>query len=140
MATTVPVSVVTPERELVRTDAEMVLVRGADGDLGILPHHIPLVTAIRPSVLEIRTPAGRERYAVTGGFLEVRGDQVTVLARTAERPEEIDVNRARAAKERAEERLKEHAADVDIVRAELALQRALVRMQLAEESKKTTAV
>ncbi len=140
MATTVPVSVVTPERELARTDAEMVLVRGADGDLGILPHHIPLVTAIRPSVLEIRTPGGRERYAVTGGFLEVRGDQVTVLARTAERPDEIDVGRAQAAKERAEERLGEHAEDVDTVRAQLALQRALVRLQVAEESRRTASV
>ena len=138
MASTVPVSVVTPERELVRTDAEMVIVRGADGDLGILPHHIPLVTPIRPSVLELRTPSGRERYAVTGGFLEVRGDQVTVLARTAERPEEIDTRRAEAAKERAEERLRERAADIDFVRADMALQRALVRLQLAEEAKKTT--
>ncbi len=137
MASTVPVSVVTPERELARTDAEMVIVRGADGDLGILPHHIPLVTPIRPSVLEIRTPAGRERYAVTGGFLEVRGDQVTILARTAERPEEIDLARAEAAKQRAEERLRDRAADLDIVRAELSLQRALVRLQVAEEAKKT---
>ena len=137
MASTVPVSVVTPERELVRTDAEMIIVRGADGDLGILPHHIPLVTPIRPSVLEIRTPAGRERYAVTGGFLEVRGDQVTVLARTAERPMEIDLARAEAARQRAEERLRERAADLDIVRAELALQRALVRLQVAEEAGKS---
>jgi F-type H+-transporting ATPase subunit epsilon len=96
------------------------------------------VTPIKPSVLELRTPTGRERYAVTGGFLEVRGDQVTVLARTAERPEEIDVHRAEAAKERAEERLREHAADLDIVRAGLALQRALVRLQLAQEAPKTT--
>ena len=140
MASTVPVSVVTPERELARTDAEMVIVRGAAGDLGILPHHIPLVTPIRPSVLEVRTPGGRDRYAVTGGFLEVRGDQVTVLARTAERPEEIDVARAAGAKERAEERLRERTADLDIARAELALERALVRLQLAEEAKTGAAV
>ncbi len=140
MASTVPVSVVTPERELARTDAEMVIVRGAAGDLGILPHHIPLVTPIRPSVLEVRTPGGRDRYAVTGGFLEVRGDQVTVLARTAERPEEIDVTRAEGAKERAEERLRERAADLDLARAELALERALVRLQLAQEAKRTAAV
>jgi len=136
MASTVPVAVVTPERELARQDAEMVIVRGAAGDLGILPHHIPLVTPIKPSVLEIRLPGGRERYAVTGGFLEVRGDLVTVLARTAERPEEIDTARAEAAKERAEERLRDRAADVDMVRAELALQRALVRLQVAEEAKR----
>lgn len=140
MATTFALSVVTPERELARTDAEMIIVRGAEGDLGILPRHIPLVTPIKPSVLEIRTAAGRERYAVTGGFLEVRGDQVSVLARTAERPEEIDQNRAEAARQRAEERLKDRSGDLDIVRAELALQRALVRLQLAEEDKKTATV
>jgi len=138
MASTFEFIVVTPERQIREGPAEMIVVRGAEGDLGILPRHIPLVTPIKPSVLEVRAPGGRERYAITGGFLEVRGDQVNVLARTAERPDEIDAGRAEAARKRAEERLEEHRADLDIVRAELALQRAVVRLQVAEEARKST--
>ncbi|MDA8344337.1 MAG: ATP synthase F1 subunit epsilon [Thermaerobacter sp.] len=137
MATTFALSVVTPEREALRTDAEMIIVRGADGDLGVLARHIPLVTAIQPSVLVIKTADGEQQLAVTGGFLEVRGDVVTVLARTAERPDEIDRRRAEEAKQRAEERLQERLADLEEGRAKLALQRASVRLQLVEDGSRT---
>lgn len=128
---TFALSVVTPEREVLRCDADMILVRGAGGDLGILARHIPLVTPIVPSVLEVRRAEGDERFAVTGGFLEVRGTQVSVLARTAERPEEIDVRRAQEARERAKSRLDTRTADLDLERAQLALLRANARIAAA---------
>ncbi len=133
MAATFALSVVTPEREVLSTGAEMIILRGADGDLGVLARHIPLVTAIKPSVLVIKREEGEQRLALTGGFLEVRGDVVTVLARSAERPEEIDRQRAEEAKRRAEDRLQQHDSDVDVERAKGALQRALVRLQLLEQ-------
>lgn len=132
MATTFALAVVTPESEVLRTDAEMIIVRGVDGDLGVLARHIPLVTALKASVLVIKTEQGEERIAVSGGFLEVRGDVVTVLARTAERPDEIDTARAEAAKKRAEERLDQHSGEVDAMRAQLSLQRALIRLKVVE--------
>ncbi len=132
MAGTFTLSVVTPERQALQTEAEMIIVRGGDGDLGVLRNHIPLVTSIKPSILVIKRPEGEDRLAVTGGFLEVRGDAVTVLARTAERREEIDAARAREAKQRAEERLQESKAEIDDARAKLALLRANVRLQLVE--------
>lgn len=129
--TTFALSVVTPEREVLRGDADMIILRGASGDLGILARHIPLVTPIVPCVLQVRTAEGGERLALSGGFLEVRGTQVSVLARTAERPEEIDLQRAQAARARAQERLESRAADVDQHRAELALGRADARIAAA---------
>lgn len=134
MATTFALAVVTPEREILREDAEMIIIRGADGDLGVLARHIPLVTPIRPSVLQVRRADGERRLAVSGGFLEVRGEQVTVLARTAETPEEVDRARAEAARQRAEERLSHRTAELDVARAERALQRAQVRLQLLPDS------
>lgn len=133
MATTYALSVVTPEHEVLRCDAELVIVRGGGGEIGVMARHIPLVTSIEPSVLQIKKADGDDRLAITGGFLEVRGDAVTVLARTAERAEDIDKNRALEAKERAEARLAERQGEIDEARAKVALARALVRLQLVEE-------
>lgn len=130
---TVNVEVVTPERIVYSGEARIVVATGALGSLGILPNHIPMVTPLEIAPVQLKKPAGDEdTLAVSGGFMEVRGDKVTILATTAERPEDIDVNRAQAAKERAERRLAQaQSENLDVKRAQLALQRALIRLQVA---------
>ncbi|CAJ1000936.1 MULTISPECIES: F0F1 ATP synthase subunit epsilon [Bacillales] len=125
------VEVVTPERVVYSGEASMVIARGVQGDLGILPNHMPLVTPLKIAPVRIKTEGEKEiRMAVSGGFMEVRGDKVTILAETAELPEDIDVERAKAAKERAEKRLIDKHPDLDIRRAERALQRAMARLDV----------
>ncbi|MDP2919824.1 MAG: ATP synthase F1 subunit epsilon, partial [Dehalococcoidia bacterium] len=99
----------------------------------VLPHHAPLMTMLQPG--ELRARKGSEEYSlvVTGGFVEVRPDHVTVLADSAERAEEIDISRAEAAKKRAEERLAKHMPEADMARAEAALRRSLTRLKVAEK-------
>jgi F-type H+-transporting ATPase subunit epsilon len=130
---TMTVEVVTPERVVYSGEANMVIARGVEGDLGILPNHMPLVTPLKIAPVRIKTEGDKEiKMAVSGGFMEVRGDKVTIIAETAERPEDIDVARAKAAKARAEQRLSERHPDLDVRRAELALQRAMARLDVAD--------
>lgn len=126
--------IVTPQRQLLREKVASVQLPGASGELGILPGHAPLITELGNGELSYRNSSGSEPVvlAVLSGFAEVLPDRVTVLAETAERPEEIDVERAKRALERAEKRLKSTDADVDWDRAAVALQRALVRMQVGQ--------
>ena len=127
------VEVVTPERVVYSGQAEMVIARGVVGDLGILPNHMPLVSPLKTAPVRIKTEGEKEvKMAVSGGFMEVRGEKVTILAETAELPEDIDVERAKAAKERAEKRLSEKYPDLDYQRAERALQRAITRLDVAK--------
>jgi F-type H+-transporting ATPase subunit epsilon len=125
--------VVTPERQLLREKVVEVSLPGADGCLGILPGHAPLITELGVGELTYRVSSGGESpsLAVLSGFAEVLGDRVTVLAETAERPEEIDVQRAKEALARAEKRLASADPNVDWDRATVALQRALIRIQVA---------
>jgi len=126
--------VVTPEKLLLQTETDEVIVPGLNGELGILPGHAPLISQLKPAgILTYRTGSTTNRLAVANGFLEVLDDKVTVLAEIAERPEDIDVARARAARERAEKRLAaaERDPDIDIKRAMIKLERALIRLQLA---------
>jgi F-type H+-transporting ATPase subunit epsilon len=129
--------VVTPERQLLGETVAEVTLPGAGGCLGILPGHAPLITELGIGELTYRTKGGSEpgHLAIISGFAEVLGDRVTVLAETAERPEEIDVGRAEEAKKRAEERLVSAANDpnVDWGRAAVALQRSLIRIQVARK-------
>ncbi len=128
------VEVVTPERVVYSGDAKMVIARGVEGDLGILPNHMPLVTPLKVAPVRIQTEGDKEtKIAVSGGFMEVRGDKVTILAETAELPEDIDVARAQAAKARAEKRLNDRHPDLDLRRAERALQRALMRLDITNK-------
>lgn len=127
------VEVVTPERVVYSGQAEMVIARGVQGDLGILPNHMPLVSPLKIAPVRIKTEGDKEvSMAVSGGFMEVRGDKVTILAETAELPGDIDVDRAKAAKARAEKRLAEKYAELDIQRAERALQRAMARLDVTK--------
>ncbi|GLX70127.1 F0F1 ATP synthase subunit epsilon [Paenibacillus glycanilyticus] len=126
------VEIVTPERKVYAETATMVSVKGIAGELGILPNHIPLVTPLRIAPVSIKRDGKVDVLAVGGGFIEVRKDKVVILAESAELANEIDVNRAQAAKQRAEERLAVKRDEVDFKRAELALQRATNRINVTE--------
>lgn len=129
------VEVVTPERVVYSGQATMVIARGVDGDLGIMPNHMPLVTPLKIAPVRIITDGDKEtKIAVSGGFMEIRGEKLTILAESAELPEDIDVTRAKAAKARAEQRLNDKHPDLDQRRAEYALQRAITRLNVTKQS------
>ncbi|NQX70608.1 F0F1 ATP synthase subunit epsilon [Paenibacillus alba] len=125
--------IVTPERKVYAEQANMVSVKGVEGELGILPNHIPLVTPLKIAPITVKKQGSKDEIiAVNGGFMEVRKDKVVILAESAELPEQIDIDRAKAAKERAEKRLAETKQDnVDFKRAEAALQRAVNRISVS---------
>ncbi len=130
------VDIVTAERVVYSAEVDAVIAPGIEGQLGILPHHAPLMTTLQAGELVVRKGGEEDIMAISGGFLEVRPDHVIVLADQAERAEEIDAARAEAARKRAEERLKDrHVAGIDAARAETALRRALVRLSVAEKIK-----
>lgn len=126
-----PIEIVTPERKVYANEANLIIARGGDGDLGIMAGHTPLVTTLKISSLRVKTDQGEDVISVSGGFLEVKPEKVSVLAEAAELPEEIDVDRATRAKERAERRLAERAESLDHLRAEIALERAINRIRVA---------
>ena len=132
----IKIDIVTSERLVLSDQVDMVIAPGIEGELGILPHHTPLMTLLKPGELRLKKGDEEIELAVTGGFLEVRPDHVIVLADAAERAEEIDVQRAEAAKKRAQERLAHPEAGVDKARAKAALRRALVRLEVAEKRRK----
>ncbi|MBM4761528.1 F0F1 ATP synthase subunit epsilon [Bacillus sp. B15-48] len=130
---TVKVNVVTPDGPVYESDVEMVSTKAQTGELGILPGHIPMVAPLEIGAVRLKNGGNTDYVAVSGGFLEVRPDKVTVLAQTAERSEDIDLDRAVRAKERAEKRLREKQQEnVDFTRAELALRRAINRISIAQ--------
>jgi F-type H+-transporting ATPase subunit epsilon len=128
--------VVTAERLVFSDDVNVVVAWGTEGQLGILPHHAPLMTMLLPGDLLIRKDNEEQYLAISGGFLEVRPDKVVVLADACERAEEIDVTRAEAAKRRAEEMLETRAPEVDVAVAEAALRRSLARLKVAEKRRR----
>jgi F-type H+-transporting ATPase subunit epsilon len=130
---TIKVSVVTPDGPVYEANVEMVSTKARTGELGILPGHIPMVAPLQIGAVRLKNGSNTEFVAVSGGFLEVRPEQVTILAQSAEQSSEIDLERALRAKERAEQRLHEKKQEnVDFRRAELALQRAINRISVAE--------
>ncbi|PLR67871.1 MULTISPECIES: F0F1 ATP synthase subunit epsilon [Bacillaceae] len=131
---TVQVNVVTPDGPVYDADVEMVSVKAQSGELGILPGHIPLVAPLQIGAVRLKTGKSTELVAVSGGFLEVRPDKVTILAQAAETVEDIDLARAQSAKERAEQRLNKNTDDIDFKRAELALRRAMNRINVSQRN------
>ena len=129
---TIQLQVVTPERVVLEEEADIVVARGAEGDLGILHGHEPLITPLATGELMYRTDGQEQFLAISGGFLEVRPDRVVVLADYAERSEEIDRQRAEEARRRAEEALSEHRGTELEAAAAASLQRALLRLRVAE--------
>jgi F-type H+-transporting ATPase subunit epsilon len=125
--------IVTVERLAYSEEVDMVIAPGIEGELGILPRHAPLMTALTYGELRVKRGGEEESFAISGGFMEVRPDQVTVLADTAERADEIDLERAEAARRRAAERLGDRARnDIDFARADAALHRSITRIKVAE--------
>ncbi len=131
MAKTQRLDIVTPEKVVFSEEVDFVVAPGVDGELGFLPEHAPLVSALKIGELRVQQGGKDFKFAVSGGFVEVKNSRVVVLADAAERADEIDVERAQAAKERAEQRLSAQSGDIDVVRAELALKRALTRIKVA---------
>lgn len=121
--------IITPDRVFYESQVDMVEFNTTEGEVGILPGHIPMTVIVKPGVLCISEPEEEKRAALHEGFAEILPERVTILAEVIEWPGEIDEARAVAAKERAEGRLQDKTPDTDIARAETALQRAIVRIQ-----------
>ncbi|MFS0783848.1 F0F1 ATP synthase subunit epsilon [Bacillus sp. 1P06AnD] len=132
---TVEVSVVTPDGPVYNGEVEMVSTKAKSGELGILPGHIATVAPLEIGAVRLKKGGKTEFVAVSGGFLEVRPDKVTILAQTAELAENIDIARAMSAKTRAEHLLHDQQRNVDSKRAELALKRAINRINIYESLK-----
>ena len=131
MADSLKLEIVTPEKKVVDTAVDEVQIPGKNGYLGVLPGHAPLITELAVGEITFHAGSSEQRLAVAWGFAEVLPDKVTILAETAERPAEIDVERARKAKERAEQRLASGDTAVDVERALDALRRAESRLEVA---------
>jgi F-type H+-transporting ATPase subunit epsilon len=137
MAGPIRLEIVTPEKIVVNEDAQIVMAPGVLGEFGVLIGHTPFLTALKAGALRYTDTQGGEHVVfVSGGFAEALPDKVTILAESAERRRDIDLERARAAVERARQRLAEQRSkdEIDFVRAQAALQRALLRMKIAEKS------
>lgn len=128
--------IVTAERNVYSDDVDMVTAPGIEGELGILPRHAPLMTALQPGELRIRKDDEVEFFAIGGGFMEVRPDRVIVLADSAERADEIDIERAEAARQRAEKMLQEGVPEGQIEAIEGVLRRSRVRLKVARRRRR----
>ncbi len=126
------VDIVTVEGRRFEGDADFVLAPGIEGELGILPHHIPLLTPLAAGAIKVRNDGDEQFFFVSGGFLEVRPDQVTVLADAAERAEDIDEARAEEARRRAQSLLEQKVSAAEVAGASAALARAEARLRLAD--------
>lgn len=127
---TLQVTIVTPDGPVYDSDVEMISAKTETGEIGILADHIPLVAPLQIGAVRLTNGNNTELVAVSGGFLEVRPEKVTILAQTAERAENIDIARAQEAKARAERRLQAKNDDIDFKRAELSLKRAMNRIDV----------
>jgi F-type H+-transporting ATPase subunit epsilon len=128
----ITVDILTPERRVLQAQADSVVVPAADGELGILSDHLPLVAQLQPGAIRMRSGNDTQLFAVSGGFVEVQNNHVIVMAETAEMAHEIDIERARQAAERAKAELRTPSGSADLAQAEAALKRALVRLRAAE--------
>ena len=130
MADGMKLKVVTPTGGFYDGEVSMVELTTTEGEIGVYPNHIPLTAVVAPGVLKIHEDGGEKEAALLSGFITILPEQVTVMAEVVEWPDEIDANRAEEARIRAERRLKEESGEIDTMRAELALRRALVRLSL----------
>lgn len=122
--------IITPDRVFYEGQAEMVEFDTTEGEIGVLPGHIPMTVIVKPGILHIHEAEGEKKAALHAGFAEILPESVTILAEIIEWPGEIDENRAKSAMERAEKRLQDKVPNTDIARAETALQRAIARIQV----------
>ncbi len=122
--------IITPDRVFYESQVDMVEFNTTEGEIGVLPGHIPMTVIVKPGILYIHEPEEEKKAALHAGFAEILPEGVTILAEVIEWPGEIDENRAKSAMERAEHRLQEKVPNTDIARAETALQRAIARIQV----------
>lgn len=127
--------VIAPERNFYENDVEMIELNTIEGEIGILPEHIPLTTIVAPGILRIMKDGEVREAALHDGFMEVQKHSVTILAESCEWPEEIDINRATEAKIRAERRIKSGDSTLNLSRAEVALKRSITRIEIANKYK-----
>ncbi len=132
MADKILLEVVTPEKTILSEMVDIVMAPGEEGEFGVLPNHIPFLSKLKVGELRFRAGANTRFVAIMGGFAEVLPDHVTVLATAAEEAADIDIIRAKAARERAEQRLREAKDRLEFVRAQAALQRAIARLRISE--------
>ncbi len=136
MAENIQLEIVTPEKAVVGEDAQIVVAPGSMGEFGVLSGHTPFMTTLKVGSVRYTDAGGAEHYVfVSGGFAEALPDKVTILAESAERRKDIDVERAKSALERAQKRVAAKDKDIDILRAKVALARALERMALVDTSR-----
>jgi len=131
--------IVTIEGRTYSQEVDMVVAPGSAGEMGILPNHVPLLTSLNTGMLRIKRGLREEYYAVCSGYMEVLPDRVTVLADTAERADDIDMERAQAARERAQEYLLAHAGEagtMDFSKAEASLRKAMIRIKVAQTQRR----
>ncbi len=129
--------IVTPERRVYEDDVDAVVLPGSEGELGVLPHHAPLLSTLGVGELRIRKGGQEDYFAIAGGFLQVRPDRVVVMAETADMASEIDLEAVERARREAEQALAEGFEEpADLARARAALQRALLRIRVAERRRR----
>jgi F-type H+-transporting ATPase subunit epsilon len=126
--------IVTPERQLLSVEADEVVIPGEDGYFGVLPGHHPLISTLGNGEVQYRQDGRRSYLAIQGGFAEVLANRVILLCDVAEKAEEIDLERAKQAERRARQRLENPPPDLDFARAQAALQRAVIREQVAKKA------
>lgn len=129
MADIFKLQIVTPDKIFYQGEASMVELTTTVGQIGVYANHIPLTAIVAPGVLKIHEEGGVKKAALLSGFIEILPETITIMAEVAEWPDEIDANRAEDARVRAERRLKEHKSETDPMRAELALKRAMARLE-----------
>ena len=135
LPTSIKLEIVTPDRVLVTEQVDEVQVPGAEGYFGVLPGHAPLLASLHVGELWYRKGQEKHYLAIAFGFVEVLPDKVTVLARIAEREQDIDIARAEAAMSRAEQRIGEPRTDIDFERARVAMMKSLIRLQVASRAR-----
>jgi F-type H+-transporting ATPase subunit epsilon len=134
MAKTLKLKIVTPERQVLTKDVDQVILPGVAGSFGVLPEHAPMLVALKPGMVKVLHGSQSEVYSCSGGYAEVTGEEVVLLADALETVVEINPERAKKAQQRAEERLAKRTEDTDTARAQAALLRALVRLKVYEQN------
>ena len=132
MADLFKLHIITPEGQFYEGEASMVELTTTEGEIGVYRNHIPMTAIIAPGILKIHEKGGVKEAALMSGFIEILPEKIVIMAEVAEWPDEIDASRAQEAKVRAERRLKEQSGEIDIVRAETALRKALIRLSLTK--------
>jgi F-type H+-transporting ATPase subunit epsilon len=135
MASTFNIEILTPEKKFFSGEVEMIILKTTEGEMGVLAGHTPMVVAVAVGPIRIKKDNDWLEAVLTEGFMEVKQDKTVILTDTAEWPNEIDINRAKSAKERAEERLQRQLSQVETMRSRVALARALARLKITKQIK-----